>query len=196
MAEYINLTTMRYPMSERDIREEMPNTSFPLPFPCPDGYAVVFPSPIPAYDTVVQMPRVVAPQEIDGQWYQQWEVVPRFVEYTDADGVTRTVAEQEAAAIAEAAAEQEKALIASYDAALGRLFDAKASERTYRDRYTCAIRAGYPGPFQAEGIAFATWMDTCNALGYQIMADVRSGLRPLPTLEEFLAEMPQLAWPA
>ena len=86
-------------------------------------------------------------------------------------------------------------LIALYDEALGQLYDKKAREKLYNDRYTCALRAGYPGPFQAEGITFATWMDSCNALGYTILAEVNAGTRPAPTLEEFLGMLPQLSWP-
>ncbi len=60
---------------------------------------------------------------------------------------------------------------------------------------TCAMRAGYPGPFQAEGIAFGTWMDSCYEAGYALMADVLAGVKPMPTVEAMLASMPAMAWP-
>ena len=41
--------------------------------------------------------------------------------------------------------------IAVFDAALVAYLDATARERRYDNRVTCALRAGYPGPFQAEG---------------------------------------------
>lgn len=88
--------------------------------------------------------------------------------------------------------EIERILIASLDAH----FDATANQRRYRDRYTCAVRAGYTGPFQAEGQAFASWMDTCNALGYQIMAEVQAGTRAIPTPEELIGAMPAMVWPS
>jgi hypothetical protein len=86
-------------------------------------------------------------------------------------------------------------IILQYTAALEAMYDEKANERRYDNRFTCALRAGYPGPFQAEGIAFATWMDSCNALGYQILAEVQSGQRPVPTILQFLSEMPVMEWP-
>ena len=49
--------------------------------------------------------------------------------------------------------------------------------------------------FQTEGIAFATWMDNCNAYGYQVMADCLAQLRTIPTVEELIAELPELIWP-
>lgn len=74
-------------------------------------------------------------------------------------------------------------------------YDATAQTRHYDNRLTCALRSGYPGPFQAEGAAFGTWMDTCNAYGYQVIADVEAGKRPIPTAEELVAEMPEMVWP-
>lgn len=87
-------------------------------------------------------------------------------------------------------------LLASYQQALDELFNSTAQARRYDSRVTCALRAGYPGPFQAEGLAFAQWMDACNALGYQLMAEVLGGQRPMPTVPEFLALLPPMEWPA
>lgn len=83
---------------------------------------------------------------------------------------------------------------ARYDEALMAHFDAVARSGKYDNRLTCALRAGYPGPFQQEGIAFGIWMDDCNLQAYGIMSDVLSGVRPLPTIEQFLAELPEMNW--
>lgn len=65
------------------------------------GADVVFPTPQPAFDPVIRVAREIAPQQTaNGNWEQRWEVVPRFTQYTDEQGVVHTVAEQEAAAIA------------------------------------------------------------------------------------------------
>lgn len=74
-------------------------------------------------------------------------------------------------------------------------YDAKAQVRRYDNRITCALRAGYAGPFQTEGQAFAVWMDACNAYGYQVMQDVLAELRSIPTAEELIAELPEMVWP-
>lgn len=79
--------------------------------------------------------------------------------------------------------------------ALEAYYDSIARSMRYDNRYTCALRAGYAGPFQAEGLAFATWMDACNAYGYQVIADVQNGLRGIPAAEELLAELPLFVWP-
>ena len=85
---------------------------------------------------------------------------------------------------------------AVFDAALVAHLDATARERRYDNRITCALRAGYPGPFQAEGIAFAAWMDQCNALAYQLLAEVVAGTRPMPDSPQALIDlMPVMIWP-
>lgn len=75
------------------------------------------------------------------------------------------------------------------------LFDATARQKNYDNRITCALRAGYPGPFHDEGVAFATWMDTCNALAYTMLAEVQSGVREMPTtVEAALSLLPAFEW--
>lgn len=73
---YINTTTGQYPVSEAAIRAAHPDTSFPTPFVAPDDYALVFPTPQPAYDAITQSVRETAPAlSVKGEYEQQWEVV-------------------------------------------------------------------------------------------------------------------------
>lgn len=77
------------------------------------------------------------------------------------------------------------------------LFDETARSRGYDSRITCALRAGYAGPFHDEGTAFAAWMDTCYATAYQMLAEVQAGTRPMPTsIPEALSLLPVMTWPA
>lgn len=85
--------------------------------------------------------------------------------------------------------------VEQYVAAMDANFDAKARQNNYDSRITCALRAGYAGPFQAEGIAFAQWMDNSYAAAYQILAAVQAGQRPAPeSTAALLAELPQFDW--
>lgn len=86
-------------------------------------------------------------------------------------------------------------IIAELTASLEDHYDLVARAKQYDNRLTCALRAGYAGPFQAEGTAFAVWMDNCNAYAYEVLADCLSGARGIPTAEELIAEMPDLVWP-
>lgn len=96
--------------------------------------------------------------------------------------------------IASIPAKTQEQIIAEFSVGLDDYFDRKAKEKNYDNRYTCAIRAGYVGPFQSDGQSFAQWMDACNAYGYQELAKVKNGLRPVPTVEQFLSELPSAPW--
>jgi hypothetical protein len=132
-------------------------------------------TPRPAFDPLTQKLVELAPLQVEGVWTQRWQVVAATAEDLQANAA---------------------ALQAEYDAELEKHFDTTAQARRYRDRITCSLRAGYPGPFQAEGLAFAQWMDECNAFGYQLLGAVLAGNEPLPTKEAFIAALPAINWPA
>lgn len=87
-------------------------------------------------------------------------------------------------------------VVAGYVYALEAHYDAVARGRRYDNRLTCALRAGYPGPFQAEGSAFAVWMDEQNAYAYEQLALVQAGDRDQPSHAELIAELAPMVWPA
>jgi hypothetical protein len=177
---FINKQTKQYPVTEQQIRLENPNVSFSVPFYPPEDYAVVFPAPKPTYDVVNQGVRELQPVLTSkGHYEQVYEV------YDLPEDVVLANQQQ---------AFQQK--LKQFDDALVNLFEEQAKSKRYDSRITCALRAGYAGPFQAEGQAFASWMDTCNALAYQILAEVQAGTRPEPAnVEEFLALFPPITWP-
>ena len=85
---------------------------------------------------------------------------------------------------------------AKFDSALTEHLDKTAQARRYDDRITCMVRAGFAGPFQAEGQAFATWCDTCNAMAYVFMSEVQAGTRPMPDSPKALIDaLPVMEWP-
>lgn len=105
--------------------------------------------------------------------------------------VAPTAEEIAAQAVADALAMQAAILQGMTD-----LFDTTAQSRHYDNRITCALRAGYPGPFHDEGVAFATWMDNCNAQGYAMLAQVQAGTMPMPAaVEAALALLDPMVWP-
>jgi hypothetical protein len=71
--------------------------------------------------------------------------------------------------------------------------DKAAQAQGYDNIHSASIRAGYVGPFQAEGIKFASWMDSCWAKAYEVLAEVEANSRTIPTAEELVAELPVLA---
>jgi len=87
-------------------------------------------------------------------------------------------------------------MVAEITKAMDALFDVTAQSKHYDNRITCTLRAGYSGPFQQEGTAFASWMDAQNAKAYQMLADVQAGTMPMPsTVDAALALLDPMVWP-
>lgn len=87
-------------------------------------------------------------------------------------------------------------VVAVFDAALTAHLDNTAKQKRYDNRITCMVRAGFVGPFQAEGQAFATWCDTCNIIAYQMLAAVQAGTAPMPeSPQAFIDTLPVMFWP-
>lgn len=183
---YFNLTNQTQ-HTESEIRSANPNTSFPQPFIPPTGYELVFPSPQPAHNPVAQSVREITPVLTSkGHYEQSWEVVELFTDQVEKD-----------AAIASSQVAAFQAAVIAFDTALTAHMDNTAKQRRYDNRITCAVRAGYSGPFQAEGAAFALWMDNCNALAYQMLAAVQAGTAPMPeSPQAFIDTLPVMVWPA
>lgn len=195
---YLELSTGRYPVSQSQIRAEYPNTSFPTPFIAPDEYAVVFPAPQPEHDPIIQMVRELPPVlTAKGHYEQQWEVVPRFVEYTDEEGVTHTVAEQDAASIATDNATKLAALTAAVIEAVQARLDTFAKTRNYDNILSaCTYATDIDATFSAEGqYCVAARGETWRKL-YEILDEVNAGIRPEPTCyADIEPELPALNWP-
>lgn len=73
--------------------------------------------------------------------------------------------------------------------------DSVARAKGYDNRLTATMRAGYENPWQAEGIAFGQWMDSCYQYCQQVQADILAELRPIPTSQELISELPEMVWP-
>lgn len=192
---YINTDTNQYPVSENEIRATHPNTSFPVPFTPPDGYTWVFPRPQPTFDPVLRIARLTKPELTSlGHWEQCWEVVPRFSEYTDEQGVLHTVAEQEARAIAADRATKAQAL----QAATQQRLDAFAQTRGYDDiKSACGYAGCSVVKFDTEGTYCRDARAETWAALYNLLAQVEAGTRPMPTsFADVEPLLPTLVWPA
>jgi len=82
-------------------------------------------------------------------------------------------------------------MLQRYEQALDEHLDKAAQEDRWSNRFTFVARAGYPNRWQQEAIAFGVWMDGCNEHAYALLQQVAAGEVPMPTLEEFIAGLPE-----
>lgn len=136
---------------------------------------------------IIQNTRVIATATDDYTGPEEFITAPedfdasRLADYVAADGAVRLPPVD---------------VVAVFDAALTEHLDSTAKQKRYDNRITCMVRAGFVGPFQAEGLAFATWCDSVNALAYAMLAAVQAGTAPMPDgPQAFIDTLPAMVWP-
>ncbi len=68
-------------------------------------------------------------------------------------------------------------------------------QRNYKDIVSaCSYAVSTDETFAKEGQACIVWRDTCWRKCYEMLAEVKAGTRPIPTLEEVITELPKLEW--
>lgn len=73
--------------------------------------------------------------------------------------------------------------------------DTTAQTRGYDNIHTaCSYANSTDEVFKAEGTACLAWRDSVWRKCYNILDEVKTGIRPIPTLEEVIAELPELKW--
>ena len=161
-----------------EIRAFFSNVSFPSVMSDDDLLSVgVFPVIIgaaPEYDALTHKCVQKQPKLIGGEWVAEFSIVPLSAEEVK---------------LAQTAA------IAAVEAAIDAHLDSVAQSYRFEDRTRLALRAAYPNPWQALGIAFGTWMDTCNAMVAAGLQDVLNGTLELPTASETIAQLPVFVAP-
>lgn len=68
-------------------------------------------------------------------------------------------------------------------------------ERGYDNLTTACtyIDTGHP-QFDSEGRAARLWRSAVWKKCYEVLDEVNAGLRPIPTAEELIAELPEIEW--
>lgn len=88
---YINTITNQYPVTEQEIKNLYPNTSFSAVFVAPDNWKYVFAVPKPAYNAISQTVVEVTPAlSSKGNYEQVWKIVDLSAEQTAANQLEAT----------------------------------------------------------------------------------------------------------
>lgn len=94
-------------------------------------------------------------------------------------------------------AEYEASTQAALTAAVQRHMDSVAGERNYDNIISCCTYAtSSNAKFSAEGQAAVAWRDNVWVVCYEVLDEVKSGQRAIPTEAELIALLPALVWPA
>lgn len=178
---FIDTETGEYPLTERDIKERYPMTSFATPFVPPERYAVVFATPRPAYNPITQAVREIAPALSAGAYAQAWEVYDLTQEQASANQ-----------------ADYVASLIAGITRDAQARLDAFAQTRNYDGILSACTYATSSVPnFAAEGQYCVDARDAMWSALYAMWAEIEAGTRPIPAgFSDLLPDLPVLAWPA
>lgn len=88
-------------------------------------------------------------------------------------------------------------IIASFRLAIQSHVDAVAQSRNYDSGTSLAGYVASTNPaWAAEAQAFVAWRDAVWVYAYTELDKVTGGQREAPTVEDFIAELPAIAWPA
>lgn len=170
---------VEFSLSERQVRELFPNMALPANLiACPlltdAGIVWVDELPLPVYDTMMQSLQEDVPQCVSGQWQKGWIV-------SDLD--TATIAELRTQHLT-VALDLLKRMISDYinGVAVSMDYDSKESLASYA---TSKVPR-----FQRDATMFIEWRDTVWEYCFTVQNDVIAGIRPLPSLDGLIAELP------
>ena len=86
--------------------------------------------------------------------------------------------------------------VETFRRAIQNLLDRTAQTRRYDSGTTISTYVNSTNPvWAAEAEAFVAWRDAVWAYAYAELEKVESELRPIPSVEDFLAELPAISWP-
>lgn len=92
--------------------------------------------------------------------------------------------------------EPEPPTVEDYRAAIQNMLDDAARAKLYDSGLSLSTYVNSTNPvWAAEAAAFVAWRDAVWAYAYTELAKVEAELRPIPTVEEFLSELPEIVWP-
>lgn len=84
-----------------------------------------------------------------------------------------------------------QALVKQFDSAVEAHLHDEAVANGYTNIERACMYASYQNPFQAESQSYVEWVGNVWAHCYQVLKSVENGMRPVPTVEELIVELPK-----
>ena len=125
------------------------------------------------YTSIGMVEMDVEQSDIDGQWYVAGYAPMKSEEQKQKEAV--------------------EALQKHYTDLIQRLLDVEAQKLGYDNcNSVCTYVDTGVQKFDDEGVAFRKWRSAVWAKGYELLAEVQAGTRPVPTEEELVELLPKL----
>ena len=196
MEAYIKLSTLEYPISKnsleaqlRDITVQEERTSFI------NDHALVLESPKPEINKYQKIVEDTPVLNSDGRYVTVYKAVSIFVDHVDENGIFHTKEEQELAITKGVEEQRLNGIKNVLMREMNKRLDAFARLKGWDDIKTLAIRAGYEGPYQEEGLVGALTMDLSRKVILDIFEQSKLGKRKHPeTYKDIESELPELIW--
>ena len=102
------------------------------------------------------------------------------------DLTAEEIAEREAASVL-----SPEQIIKMYTSAIDTQLNSKAVEKGYDNILSACSYTGYPNFFEEESKRFVKWRADVWVYAKEILYNVQNNISPLPTIEEFILNMPQ-----
>ena len=83
-------------------------------------------------------------------------------------------------------------LLQTYTQAVQNMLDATAKSKGYDNILSACSYASVENEFQAESIKFVQWRSACWTKANSVLNDVTAGKIQIPSLTDFLSELPKL----
>lgn len=175
-----NNTIKQYPYNINDLRLDNPQISFPQNITtkllATFNVFPVTPTDRPQYDPASQKIEEGAPIKVNQRWQQTWNIVTLTLE--EQNKYQHNLQEN---IIAQTQKRLDKfAQIHNYDGILS----------------ACTYATSTVPKFQLEGQYCVAFRDATWAKLYEILAEIESGIRPIPTgFMDIEADLPHITWP-
>lgn len=123
----------------------------------------------------------------EGEWAELWKQVHAYAkEHPE-------VVENEPTPPEPTTEEREEALKKHYTDLIQRILDVEAQKLGYDNcNSVCTYVDTGVQKFDDEGVAFRKWRSAVWAKGYELLAEVQAGTRPVPSEEELVELLPKL----
>ena len=133
-----------------------------------------------------------------------WQYDEYTLEIRDRQNLNQYLTDNFDVLIAQAKQTEIATIMKEFESKIDQLIDDVAEAKGYGRKHSeiiippsiaCEGYAAYENQYQSEAIAFGQWKTSLWPIVYQIIAEVETRQREIPTWDELKTELPEIVWP-